>query len=506
MRVTDCHGRIVAVNAAFCRMMNMDASQLEGQPLTVTQQAEQHKDVMEHHLRLFASHSVDQPYERKLFLRSGGTLDVEISSAFIELENEPPLMLSIYRDITERRQAEEQRLALERKLLDSQKLESLGILAGGIAHDFNNLLTAVMGNTELAMMELSETSPTRPYLEEIEKTTLQAADLCRQMLAYSGRGKFVIQRVGVNGIIEEMTHLLQISISKKNMLKFHLSPGLPAVEVDAAQMRQVIMNLVINASEAIGDKSGVITVSTGVMRADADYLYETYLGTSLSEGDYVYIEVSDTGCGMSSSTRTKIFDPFFTTKFTGRGLGLAAVLGIVRGHKGCLKVYSETGRGSTFKFLLPCAPGGPSELSGQPAGHALWHGSGTVLVVDDEETVRTVTARMLEKFGFKVLTASDGQQGVDVYRKHTKEISVVVLDMTMPRLSGEEAFTEMRRIRPDARVILTSGYNEQDATNRFAGKGLAGFLQKPFKPDVLYEKLMTVIGKDGKDGEAPKKT
>ena len=219
--------------------------------------------------------------------------------------------MSIYRDITERRQAEEQRLALERKLLDSQKLESLGILAGGIAHDFNNMLTAVMGNTELAMMELSETSPTRPYLEEIEKTTLQAADLCRQMLAYSGRGKFVIQRVGINAIIEEMTHLLQISISKKNMLKFHLSPNLPAVDVDAAQMRQVVMNLVINASEAIGDNSGVISVSTGMMRADADYLYETYLGTNLAEGDYVYIEVSDTGCGMSPATKAEDFRSVF---------------------------------------------------------------------------------------------------------------------------------------------------------------------------------------------------
>ncbi|MHB8522086.1 MAG: PAS domain-containing hybrid sensor histidine kinase/response regulator [Limisphaerales bacterium] len=402
-------------------------------------------------------------------------------------------LVGVSRDVTERKRAEEQRLALERKLLDAQKLESLGVLAGGVAHDFNNLLTAVIGNAGLAAMELPEGSGIQRYLSNVENICLQASALCGQMLAYAGRGQRTARRMQLNQAIEEMTHLLQISISKKCVLKFHFAAALPTVVADSAQVRQIIFNLVMNASEAIGEQSGVISIGTGMMRADRAYLAETYLSPDLPEGDYAYVEVSDTGCGMSADTKTKVFDPFFTTKFKGRGLGLAAVLGIVRGHRGAIKVYSEVGRGTTFKFLLPCAGGPAEEAAEAVTSLAAWKGTGTVLVVEDEETVRSAVARQVEAFGFTVLLAGDGREGVEAYRAHAGEIVAVLLDMTMPHLSGIEAFREMRRIRADAQVLLMSGYNEEDATSQLAGKGLAGFLHKPFRPAELREKLHAIL-------------
>lgn len=494
MRLTDQDGTIVAVNKAFCKLSGMSATELVGQPLSITYECDP-ETVMSVYRARFSTRTIPQLLERTVAFRNGLTLDVEFANSFIDLEGQPPLCLGIFRDISARKHHEEQRLMIERKLLDGQKLESLGILAGGIAHDFNNLLTGILGNAGLCLMQTSEISPIRPYLDNVEKICMQAADLCKQMLAYSGRGHFVIQKVNLNSLVEEMTQLLRISIAKKVTLKFDLSEKLPVVEADAAQIRQVLMNLIINASEAIGDKNGVITIRTGVMKADRAYLSETYLSPDLPECDYVYLEVADSGCGMSAATKAKIFDPFFTTKFTGRGLGLAAVLGIVRGHKGVLKVYSELGSGTTFKMLLPCLDVDAPESQSSAAPITQWRGSGTILVVDDEESVRAISARMLELFGFTVLLAADGREGVEIYRQNQEKIEAVILDMTMPHLNGEEVFREIRRIRNDARVMLVSGYNEQDATDRFAGKGLDGFLQKPFKPDELRDKLREILGK-----------
>jgi CheY-like chemotaxis protein len=253
------------------------------------------------------------------------------------------------------------------------------------------------------------------------------------------------------------------------------------------------MNLIINASEAIGEKSGVVTVSTGVMEADRSYLTETYLDENLPEGYYVSLEVADTGCGMDEQTRRKIFDPFFTTKFTGRGLGLAAVLGIVRGHGGALKVYSQPGRGTTFKILLPASQQPAEKSVGTSATKQEWAGSGVILVVDDEENVRITAKRMLEIGGFTVLTAEDGRKALEVFRSRADEIGAVLLDLSMPHLGGEETFRELRRIRPDVRVILSSGYNEEQTTNRFAGKGLAGFVQKPYGVGTLVERIRQAL-------------
>ncbi len=406
------------------------------------------------------------------------------------------------RDVTDRRAAEEGKLVLERQVQHAQKLESLGVLAGGIAHDFNNLLVGILGNADLALDDISPVSPVRRNLKEIESAAKRAADLANQMLAYSGKGRFVVEPIAIGELVQEMAYLLEVSISKKIVLKYDLADKLPTFDGDATQIRQIIMNLITNASEAIGGSSGVIAISTGIMECDRDYL-DSAVSTPaggreglLPEGVYVYFEVADTGSGMEDATIEKIFDPFFTTKFTGRGLGLSAVLGIVRGHKGTIRIYSEIGKGTTFKVLFPANADSIAQLTSHEDDTEAdrdWRGAGTILIVDDEQTVRTVGKQMAERFGFDVLLAADGIEAVELFRENCDDIVCVLLDLTMPRMDGEEAFREMRRIDPNVSVILCSGYNEQDATQRFVGKGLVGFMQKPFQLGTLRETLQSVI-------------
>lgn len=386
-------------------------------------------------------------------------------------------------------------LTQQQKMEHTQRLESLGVLAGGIAHDFNNILTAIMGNAALGRMKMKDTDPALVHLARIEESSRRAADLCKQMLAYSGKGRFVVKAINLSEMVEEITKLLDVSIAKSGVLKFHLAENLPAVEADAAQLQQVIMNLVINASDAIGEKNGVISLSTGMMQVDQSYLEGAYVSDETEPGSFVFLEVADTGCGMDEETQKKLFDPFFTTKFTGRGLGMSAVLGIVRGHHGAIKVYSEKGQGTTFKVLLPASKHAAVDEEEREAWGD-WCGVGTVLVVDDEETIRETAAMMLRDMGFNTLTAEDGEQGVEVYHKHQNKIVAVLLDMTMPKLDGKGCFREIRRINKDVRVVLSSGYNEQDTTNRFAGQGLAGFIQKPYAPEALRAIMKEVLDRD----------
>jgi PAS domain S-box-containing protein len=398
-------------------------------------------------------------------------------------------------DITDRRRADQERQRLEAQVRHVQKLESLGVLAGGIAHDFNNLLMGIMGNADLAMMELPSVSPVRRNLEEIQKASSRAADLCRQMLAYSGKGRFVLDHVNLSEVIKEMANLLQISVTKNAALRYQFATDLPRIEADVTQMRQIIMNLTINASEAMGDQSGVITISTGAVECSRSYFRDAYIDESLPEGLYVYLEVADTGCGMDEATRLKMFDPFFTTKFTGRGLGLAAVLGIVRGHQGTIKVHSQPGKGTTFRVLFPAiAQQGAIKTEASADGRP-WRSAGTVLLVDDEETVRTVGSQMLEKLGFHVLAARDGIEAIQIFRLRSQDIACVILDLTMPRMGGEETLRHLRQIRPSVPVIMSSGYNEQEVTQRFVDKGLAGFIQKPYDFQALRDALGKTIEK-----------
>ncbi|MBC8003538.1 MAG: response regulator, partial [Opitutaceae bacterium] len=436
-----------------------------------------------------------KPYsiEHRIFRPDGSIRHVgEHAEVEKDAEGRVAKLHGTVQDITERKQSEAEQEALDHKIRETQKLESLGVLAGGIAHDFNNLLTVILGNASLARMDLPPGSPVQANLQQIEQTSQRAAELCRQMLAYSGKGKFVVHRIDLSELIEDTTPLLRLSVSKNAVLRFELARGLPAVLVDVTQIRQIVMNLVINASDALGDQTGVISVSTGQMRASRQFLSESRMAADLPVGDYVFLEISDSGCGMSAETLARIFDPFFTTKFTGRGLGLAATLGIVRGHKGTIHVTSEPGRGATFKLLLPAADGALDPIDQAPSREDSWLGTGTILVVDDEETVRTVAARMVESFGFKVVLASDGREAVALFAEEPARFAAVLLDLTMPQMGGNEAFRAMRQLREDVQVILMSGFNEPEAATRLKGEGWAAFVQKPFAIETLREVLRSL--------------
>jgi PAS domain S-box-containing protein len=388
-------------------------------------------------------------------------------------------------DITDRKEA-------DRALLQSQKLESMGLLAGGIAHDFNNLLGAILGNLGLAQMEISPMAPSRQRLETIEALVVRAADLTRQMLAYSGRGKFQLKTLNLNDLVQEMTHLLGISISKKAVIRYALDPRLPSIQADPSQIQQVVMNLVINASDAIGERSGRITIGTHTASLDEEALARSFPGQPLAPGPFVALEVADNGSGMSPETLPRIFDPFFTTKFTGRGLGLAAIQGIVRGHRGGIQVQSELGRGTTFSLLFPATSlVAEGELPREVVGS--YRGSGTVLVVDDEESIRAVAMGILGHIGFATLQAEDGLEALKALRLHREEISLVLMDLTMPHLDGEETYQQLRQEGFTTPVVLSSGFNESEAITRFTGKGLAGFLQKPYRAAELVKLVRSIL-------------
>ncbi len=489
------HDLIVFANEAMAKMLGYDApAEMENTPFIDYVAPESKSLIYERYEARLRGEVVPIHYEGRLLCKNGTIKDVEISGARILYGGEPADQ-GIIRDITERKRGDEERRKLEAQVQHAQKLESLGVLAGGIAHDFNNLLMAILGNADLALLALSPLSLARENVEEIVKASQHAADLCRQMLAYSGKGRFVVEAINLSEGVKEMAHILSITVSKKVAIKYNFAEDLPSIETDVAQIRQVIMNLITNASEAIGDEIGAVSISTGAMECTRAYLSDSYVGGDLPEGLYVYLEVSDTGCGMDKETTAKIFDPFFTTKFTGRGLGMAAVLGIVRGHKGTIKIRSTLGEGTTFTVLFPVIEGEPA-TSRQPSADeskisAL--AGRTVLFADDEKAVLAVTRRMLEKAGAAVLTASDGHSAVDLFREHASEIDCVLIDLTMPKMNGEETFLAMKRIKEDLRAIISSGYSEQECIGRFVGKGVVGFIQKPYQFEELVSKVAAAL-------------
>jgi PAS domain S-box-containing protein len=410
-------------------------------------------------------------------------------------------VFGVVTDITERKQAEEERLQIERHLQQSQRLESLGVLAGGIAHDFNNLLMGILGNAELAEATAMVDADSAVCLANIKTAAHRAAELCRQMLAYAGKGRLSNEAVDLRLLTTELAELLRASISKRSRLLLSLPDTLPPVHGDASQLRQVVMNLVLNASEAIGEEDGVVRVSAETVTCGAGELAALPGSEPLAAGTYLLLEVTDTGCGIAPDDVQRIFEPFYTTKFTGRGLGLSAVVGIVRGHRGTLEVISEAGRGTTFRLYLPASESAPSPPpeSFAPAVARL---EGTVLLVDDEDIVRETSTRILESFGLKVMVAVDGQEAVELYGAHWEEIDVVLLDLTMPRLNGEQAYRRLCDINPGVRVIVSSGYGEADLSRRFTGPSLVGVIQKPFRVLTL-RKLLLPLFAPPREGGAP---
>jgi len=393
--------------------------------------------------------------------------------------------LQINTDVTER-------LRIEEQLRDTQKLESLGVLAGGVAHDFNNLLTGILGNASLALDSVPEANPQRQFLEEVMRASERAADLTRQLLAYAGKGRFIMRTVDLSSVVRNIGGLIQSSIPKSVQLRLQLQSRLPGIDADPGQLQQIVMNLVINGAEAVGQEGGSVLVVTSVQQVDRAYIATmSTAGELLRPGAYVMLEVHDTGSGMSEETMARMFDPFFTTKFAGRGLGLSAVLGIVRAHKGAIKVYSKPEQGTTVKVLLPASTDPVAEAPATFSGDL--SGTGTILVVDDEDVVRQIASNTLRHYGYEVVLAGNGLEAVECYRGQADGFALVLLDLTMPVMSGEETLAHLQTLNPTVRVLLTSGYSEVEAVERFSGKGLAGFIQKPYTAAALAEKVKALI-------------
>ncbi|MDG2308846.1 MAG: response regulator [Candidatus Binatia bacterium] len=396
-------------------------------------------------------------------------------------------------DITDKKDLEGERQRLEAKVQQAQQLESVGVLAGGLTHDFNNLLMGVLGNAGLARRSVQRGSTIDQKIAEIEIAAQRAAELTNQMLAYSGRARFTADSFDLNGLVEEMARLLRTVVSKKAALSLQLGNELLPIEADAAQVRQVVMNLITNASDSLADQPGAVTMATGMRHFDPHFLSGVVPDADLTEGQYAYLEVVDTGVGMDDDTLGRIFDPFFTTKFTGRGLGLAAVLGIMRSHGGGIRVQSAPGEGTRATVIFPPSEAEESMLEDDPGvDDDAWEGQGAVLVVDDEELVRNLMVTILEDAGFEVLTANDGVEALEVFEANSDRIRLILLDMMMPRMNGEEVYTEIRAKNPETSIILMSGFSEEQATRGILGDD-AKFLKKPFQINALLDTIQRIL-------------
>lgn len=429
--------------------------------------------------QLLQSSTADSEIEYRVQKESGEWEWVEsrVTTLASEVEGMPQQLLLLMTLVTERKQ-----------VVAAQKIESLGILAGGVAHDFNNLLVGILGQTSLALYKLPEDDLVRPHIEKAVTAAERASMLTQQLLAYSGRGHFQIRPIHLNDLVEENLHLLHLAVPKHVQMRSELSPHLPYVEADVGQMQQVIMNPILNAAEAIGEQEGTVTIVTDTrMVGPDDDQYWLHSGQPLAPGQYVSLEIHDDGQGMDSQTLARIFEPFFSTKATGRGLGLAAVLGIIRGHHGGLSVTSEVGQGSTFKLLFPAATETAPPTDEDDAVENTGAPAGKVLVIDDEQPVREAVKDILAVEGIVVLGAANGDDGVALYRERQAEIELVLLDLSMPGLSGQETLAALRQVNPAVRVILSSGYNEVEAMRRFRAEGSLGFLQKPYSADRLIQ-------------------
>ncbi|HEY1340558.1 MAG TPA: response regulator, partial [Bryobacteraceae bacterium] len=469
----DREGKCTFINRAALEMLGYSREELLGQDLHARIHATR-RDGSAHSaadcpIRRVLETGVPERLSGDQFFRSdGSSFPADCAVHPVIREGRVDGVVATFNDISERRRNEEH-------LLQSAKLESLGVLAGGIAHDFNNILTGVLGNASLVLETLEPSDMNHGLLEEVVNATERAADLTRQILAFAGKGQFVIEPVDLSRAIEDLKGLLETSLPKPAKLRFELTRDLPPVDADLRQVQQVIFNLVINAGEAIGERPGTVLVETGVRDLPEGAPEAPPFG-KLPPGHYVYVAVKDTGSGIDAATRARIFDPFFTTKFMGRGLGLPAAMGIARSHRGAIHVESEPGRGSRFEVLLP------SNASGRPAG-------GAILVVDDEEIVRRTTRSVLERKGYRVLTAENGQQAVDVFREHADDVALILLDLTMPVMDGAEAVRYLRTIRHDVPILVSSGYNESDVARRFTGNRVTGFVRKPYRAGALLEKI-----------------
>ena len=420
--------------------------------------------------------------------RLNGSFDILVVPLY-DTEGQITACVHVARDITERKKAEEEKQTLEQQFQQAHKLESLGVLAGGIAHDFNNILTIIICNCSLLQQRPAMAAELVP---EIEVAAQRAADLCRQMLIYAGKAQPNPTKFNIKTLVEEMVKMLKATINQNVTITLDLSEDIPSIKADASQIRQVVMNLIINASEAIGTEQGHVTMTLAIVRIEAEPSEKDYLGKVITPGSYICLNVTDNGCGMDEGTKQRIFEPFYTTKFTGRGLGMSAVLGIIKAHNGALQLTSQQGFGTTFKVYLPVQ-------GNEPAGDLLphvtvmpWQGSGTILLVEDEPQLIMVAKALLQALGFSVFVAENGQAALEMYQKNAEYITLVLTDIGMPVMDGYELIRELKKLNPELPIIVSSGFGDAEVTSRIH-ETIAGCVSKPYSFDQLREVLKRVV-------------
>jgi two-component system cell cycle sensor histidine kinase/response regulator CckA len=529
----DLEGRLLWVNEAECNLLGCRMQDLIGRPVWELVSREEQHDSRDALARKLGSVQTLAPFERTLARPDGSTIVVEIHDTYRrnaagaidgirsflldvtarkraqdalrkvgeDLESRvsartQELELAIdflRREIEERQHEENERRKLEAQVRHTQRLESIGVLAGGIAHEFNNLLTSIMGYASLASMDLSPDSAASRHLDQVLAASKNAADLTRQILAYAGRSQFLLEPLDLSKMVRHSQRLLETTLSRKATIKLAMAPEVPAIEADGGQLRQVLVNLATNASDALGDRAGEIRIATGLLWAEGGELPSLKTGRIMPAGLYVWLEVADNGEGMNRETLERIFDPFFSTRFTGRGLGLAAVLGIVRAHRGSITVKSDPGKGSTFRVYFPAMDEEvQQEAAAAAAGERPTPATGAVLVVDDEEPIRDLARTILQSQGYRVLVARDGDEALMVFEAHAAEIHAVVLDVVMPGCEAAEVMGRIQELRPETRVVVCSGYNDHEAAGRLGGQKPAGFLRKPYDPAGLVARIKEV--------------
>jgi PAS domain S-box-containing protein len=488
MLLTDREGQILDVNDAFCKLVKAPRAELLGQVFSIAYQTEDPTDDLSIYKKRFDTGETITNLLGSATLRSGEVVHLEVTSSFIEITGHGRMLLSLCRDITQRKRSEE-------ALRQAQKSESIGTLAGGIAHDFNNLLSAILGQSSLALGKLSHENPARNHIDKSIKAAERAADLTRQLLAYSGKGKFVTEEIDLNRLVKENVQLLEVSVSKTTQLRYELCSSALCFHGDIGQIQQVVMNLIINAGEAMGANPGRITVHTNrIELTQNNSEYWKYTNTPLAPGMYALLQVSDNGHGMKPEVLGRIFDPFFTTKFTGRGLGLAAVLGIIRGHGGGVRITSEEGKGTQFEVVFPIVETSTAADAEQAKKALVVDGKGkTVLLIDDEPSVLELLTDIFTEAKFTVIGALNPLEGIELYRQHRASVAMVVLDYSMPGMNGKDAFEELVKINQDVKVLLCSGYTQEETTSLFGDMQPAEFIQKPYQPLALLERVSRVL-------------
>ncbi len=495
----DEQGTVLSFNPAAESMFGYSAAEMIGQSVNVLmsdEDAREHDSYLRRYVETGESKVLGLIRELEAKRSNGEMFPIELQVRLLE-SNHHTHFIGMIRDISDRRLEEARKQRINERIERAQRLESLGVLAGGIAHDFNNILSSMLGNTELLRIDLGKLdADAESCMKNIETGCNHAADLCRQMLAYAGKGRYVIESVNISELVLGMEKLIRVSVPKSIVVHKELARDIPLIHADVAQMEQVVLNLLTNAAEAIGDKEGKIHLTSGAKTLMDKDLHAYEGAESMQPGEFVFLEVKDSGCGIKPEDMRHLFEPFFTTKFTGRGLGMSAILGILRSHGGGINITSVPDKGTTIRVLMPARQEAVSKPTVQPRlmVNKTWKGSGAVLVVDDEAQLRDIASKMLTRMGFEPHVAEDGEKALSVLAEQSGEFSAVLLDLTMPGISGVEVFSEVRRLYPDLKVIISTGYGEQALSDHFKITKPDGFVAKPYRYQQLMEGMLKTLG------------